>query len=66
VHYKRIDALEAALWSRLAAGETLVEACEAVAASCSAEEQPAFAGKISSWFRAWAERGWVVDVVTPM
>jgi len=56
VHYLALQEQEHALLQRLRAGATLVEACDAMAGLV----QP---NDISRWFRAWAERGWIVDVL---
>ena len=55
VHYLTLQEQEHALLQRLRAGATLVEACGAVAGVVEPRD-------ISRWFRAWAERGWIIDV----
>ena len=46
-----------ALLERLARGEALSAACEAVAA-----EEPAVGEKVGPWFQEWAAYGWIADV----
>jgi hypothetical protein len=46
-----------ALLERLANGEPLSMACEAVAA-----EEPAVGEKVGAWFQQWAALGWIARV----
>lgn len=55
VYYKRLEPAAHALLSRLRAGETLAQACEAAAAG-----DESFAEKLKDWFTQWATFGWFV------
>jgi hypothetical protein len=56
VYYKRLDPAAYVLLTRLRAGDTLAQACEAAAAT----GEPAFAEKLKDWFSQWAMFGWFV------
>jgi hypothetical protein len=56
VYYKRLEPAAYVLLTRLRAGDTLAQACEAAAAT----GEPAFAEKLKDWFTQWATFGWFV------
>jgi len=62
VHYMPMKESAFALASLLAGGTGLVEACDRVVARIPADERDEFAGELSSWFKQWALRGWIVGV----
>ncbi len=56
VYYKRLEPAAFVLLTRLRAGDTLAQACEAAAAT----DDPGFAEKLQDWFTQWATFGWFV------
>jgi hypothetical protein len=54
------DAFE--LWTLLAAGTPLGQACEAVARDAPRDAAPALEASVGRWFLEWTSRGWVTDV----
>jgi hypothetical protein len=62
VRYNTMLEHEHAMCERLRAGATLVEACDEIAGRIPPDDREAFTRRLSGWFRAWAERGWFIDV----
>ncbi len=61
VHYRSMSASEDALVRSLRSGEPLGVACDRAAER--AEDPSQIPGKLQAWFRGWATRGWIVDIV---
>jgi hypothetical protein len=55
--YLDVEPAAYALLARLAAGESLSAACEAIAA-----DEPAVEEKVGPWFQQWAAMGWIARV----
>lgn len=62
VHYRGISSSEHALVESLQSGDPLGVACDRAAER--ADDPSALAGQLAGWFRGWAVRGWIADVVT--
>jgi hypothetical protein len=62
VHFRENQPLEHRLLSSLKAGASLVDACDRVAGEVDEAERDTLPGKLQTWFKAWATRGWIVDV----
>ncbi len=56
--YLDVEPAALALLQRLARGEPLATACEAIAA-----EEPAIEEKVGAWFQQWSQLGWIARVV---
>lgn len=62
VHYRGISAAEHALVESLRSGDPLGVACDRAAER--ADDPSELAAALQGWFRGWAVRGWIADVVT--
>jgi hypothetical protein len=56
--YLDVEPAALALLQRLAKGEGLASACEAIAA-----DEPAVGEKVGPWFQQWSQLGWIARVV---
>lgn len=62
VHFEELGDDAFALLEGLARGQTLIEACAALAAGKSEAETQALVPEIGAWFRRWSEWGFIADV----
>jgi hypothetical protein len=62
VRYDEVEPEALALLDALAAGETLVGACDRVAATLDPAAADALGGKVGSWFQRWTANRWIVDI----
>ncbi len=63
IRYEEMEPTAFALLERLASGEALVPACDALASGLSPEDAEALGAKVGPWFQTWTSRGWIIDVV---
>ncbi len=62
VRYDEVEPEALALLDALAAGETLVAACDRVAATLDPARADALGGKVGPWFQRWTANRWIIDV----
>ncbi len=62
VHCDELDPTPFELLDRLGRGESLVEACGALAEPLDSEGQAKLETEVGSWFPAWTASKWIVDV----
>ncbi len=63
IRYDEVEPEALALLDALAGGESLVAACDRVAAGLDPEAAEALGAKVGPWFQQWTERRWIVDVI---
>ncbi len=63
IRYDEVEPEALALLDALAAGESLVAACDRVASSLDAAAAEALGARVGPWFQQWTAQRWIVDVV---